>query len=647
MSQVELRSDTSSLVPEIGRFPSDLLQNPLAYNRQFPFLEQTQGFVDSFYAAQRPEFQTAVMYSFGNQVIRNPFLVSRVFDNLRIITFLGNDPRAAGLLPRLFNHLRGTVPPREVMLGWSPVQMQYLFDASYDHFPQVSEITRAIKPKLLAAPAHPDELVDLHYKLAWGMANSWQTLARIELYEQIENQQSALSPNIRIRHDLGDPAGLLEHRYEQINDAMEVVGKLLTVQGRLRGRQRIIGALTDTEAVQIWIDSLHLDQSDPIGQVLTGKVIPEIRYALEHREHIYAGKAITTVPIELANGLNLSVFSDEDLTPEVRANTVREIFRVVLGHALISRMGTLSEDVADLHLNGLHSGIFPFLTEGNLSFVIQKTNPNEASYGGLATILEYHRPQLTDQERQKIPEKVTELKAYIKGNLIRDIRQDGYLVIPTSPHLRKLGYKHLVFTPLGEDSTLVKITLSGENHTVVLGPDFQIQSSPDLQGFVSEDDKLWLELLLISHLKRVHCYTVDQLRDQLPTELRKTQGNELKFRIIRRRNEHLKQLPAGKRRTTDRARKLFENSRLRQRKYPGKSLDDINQDREATFEKGLWTFVRAVERDDFTVTPGPIRLVIQDAAEEIQSVVHLGVLSQAEVMRISLELLDDLVVSSV
>jgi hypothetical protein len=639
---------TNVLTPNLVReIPSDLLQrDPRSYAAEFPFLLPTLQQVDRLNRIPRPHARREVMGNFLKIVIKDPFLVSRLYDNLRIIGLLRQDPKVEAMIPEMFDRLGVMRPSREMLVSWSSPKIKYLFDASYDHFPTVASVMRGLRQPLFEAPVTPIETLGLFYKSAFAMVDSRVTLARVDLFDRIDAGRRSVSDALRAHiHDRARQP-LIDKQNAQIDDAMEVMTKLLILKGMLRGRNRF--SVSPDFSVDDWIADLRLNTEDPIGRSLSNKVIPEIREALAAGIVMEREKpALNTVPLELADGISLSVFSRSPRTVEEIKALMPAIYGLIAKRTASVVFSDLTPAVHELLYSGPKTGVYQLENNGDIDLTIQ---PTIDSYGRLSSILEYHRPNLTPEEMDKAKERVDEIRKYIKSpqHKLRGISSHGYQAIIADPQLRNRGFRYLTFHKekhMSENQNKpgikAKVTLFGQEFTLCLDDNLQIIPSDDIKKWVSEDDMVWTELIVLSHLKWVQCKSLRDLEQELPPELRK--HHKEKFRTIRNRTEHLKRMRPYFRRNSPRANELFMKSELAQEsEFVGLTLDDLNRIRNCTFENGLWTYVSPIEEDTM-VSSKPIPLAIKNAMEDVADIVDMGKISEEEIARIESDIISDLI----
>lgn len=266
------------------------------------------------------------------------------------------------------------------------------------------------------------------------------------------------------------------------------------------------------------------------------------------------------------------------------------------------------------------------------------TSMTEEESGGLSSILEYHRPSISLEKLSEITKKLTQLRQDIKTNFNRAIGKRGYRLVISDPILRNFGYKLITFKQAPYDKlTNVDLEIAGQDYKFILDEDYRIiVGEGDIKKFANMQDQSWLELLVLSHLKKLVCTDESQVVSELV-------GREKQLPVYRRqivdRIEHIRRMPPGWRYSTDAYLSCLRSG------LPVKRLDKINElkaeiGKGGTIETGLWTYVSPSEKED-TEEQMPIKVAFANAAEDLRKVIPLGEVSDEELARMEEDLLDE------
>jgi len=151
--------------------------------------------------------------------------------------------------------------------------------------------------------------------------------------------------------------------------------------------------------------------------------------------------------------------------------------------------------------------------------------------------------------------------------------------------------------------------------------------------FNTRQDQVWLELLVLSHLKKVMC--TEEKEEVLKEEM---VGGIKQYEIYKhqtiRRTDYLRQLPEGEHYSESAFLNCLKSN------LPVRNLHLINQRRvEAGFRPV--TYVVGVEKVD-EPNVKPVKVAYKNASADIRSVIPLGEYSNEELARVEEEILRDL-----
>lgn len=394
-----------------------------------------------------------------------------------------------------------------------------------------------------------------------------------------------------------------------------------------------------------WPENLMEDPEEPLRKYVEMYLTPKIMRSIwdnYYQEKLSSGmQRLTERRIELGDDLELDILSREGLTAEQKNTVVREVVDVLLG---LRPFDPTRHSTAGGGFDGMVevakyytavSGSFD--VENKVIFIISRHLPEE-DIGRLSSILEYSRPLITAEQRVNVENMISTLTEQIRTQFSRSIGKRGYTVLVSDPALREFGYKALTFIQKDEEGVGVRLDLGGQLFEFSLSEIYRVmEGEGDIKKFSTFQDKLWLELLTLSHLKKLICTDENQITAELF-------GKEKQYQFYRKQTidkvEHIRRLPIGWR---------FSNEaylRCLQSGLPIKRLDLINRLKAergegGTTETGLWTYVSPAEVVDLGVLP-PVKLAFATASEDIRRVLSLSEVSEEELARIWNDMLDDL-----
>lgn len=356
-------------------------------------------------------------------------------------------------------------------------------------------------------------------------------------------------------------------------------------------------------------------------------------------ESKYGMELLTRSPLQITPTLSLSVIAKDCNTPEHKAAVVREVYEtLVAGEAINpsrklsgSFKGSLDESWMDMGFSN------DFTSEGSIRLAVWRTTPEE-KVGRLASILEYHRPLLTTEQVQKIEGKLVEVREEIRTGFTKSVGKRGYTLVISDPILRTLDYKSITFKQQESGGTRVSIDIAGQNYNFNLDENYRVVvGEQDVKRFNNFQDQAWLELLTLSHLRKLMCTDESKIGAELV-------GGNKQLEIYRRQTidkiEHLRRLSPGWQYSSDAYLKCIKSG------LPVKRLDVINFQRAekghgGTIETGLWTYVSPAEKVDFS-TAAPVKIAFANATEDLRKIIPLGEVSDEELERMERDIMGEL-----
>jgi hypothetical protein len=312
-------------------------------------------------------------------------------------------------------------------------------------------------------------------------------------------------------------------------------------------------------------------------------------------------------------------------SPEQENEIIREIYEALLTGVVenpsrrnINSMEGLLEAVR------LRTGLWVrYDVDGNIIFSVCRKDSDD-QLGKLSSIIEYRRPVLTVEQSREVDIQVATLKQDIRTQFTRSVGKRGYELLVVDPALRDLGYESITFTQAPDSSIRVGMALGGNDYEFSLDSRYRIALGEDVKKFVSLQDQMWLELVTLSHLKKVMCTEEERISDELL-------GGERQYGLYKGqsvgRREHLRKLGPGCRYSHEAFLRCLGSH------LPVKNLHRINKDRGATVEDGLWTYVSPVDVVDAQLVK-PVKVAFATATDDIRAVIPLEQVSPEELARI-------------
>lgn len=394
-----------------------------------------------------------------------------------------------------------------------------------------------------------------------------------------------------------------------------------------------------------WPENIIYSTKEPLTVLVRETFIPKVyRTFWESYQRVAQEKGfkkLTNIPIQLTDDVELDIIAKAPLTIEQKQEIIREIHSAVLSKdpqvvsvsALQSFAGII--DVARAYT----SVVGPYDKAENVFFNVSRRLPEE-EIGRLSSIIEYHRPMFTVEQINVIENQISLLREDLQKGFTRSVGRRGYTLIVSDPSLKQLGYEEItVNQPLSSNKIGVKMMIDGETYTFNLDGDYRIILGQDLKQIKNSQDKAWLEVFILSHLRKLICTGNEE--EELKAEMI---GGARQYESYRKqtvsRVEHLRRQAPGRSYSTDAFNRCLK-SRL-----PVRNLYLINQMRTqigkgGTKETGIWTYVSG---SDYVDSPeaNPVKIAFKNASEDIRKVINLGAVSEEEIARLEDEIFREL-----
>ncbi len=388
-----------------------------------------------------------------------------------------------------------------------------------------------------------------------------------------------------------------------------------------------------------WPENLLKDPNEPLLALIRNSFGSRL-YKKIWQEYLYIApgegyEKVTARPVQITEDLELDILAIGYESPEQKNNLVREVSQTLITGQQ-SQFGVVpdfrAEGAID-YVRNLSPLVMNYDQEQNIRFFLSQIISKDV-IGKLSSIIEYYRPPISTENVRLIEEQTSLLKENLRFEFSRPIGRRGYELLVNDPALRALGYESITFRQSGAD---IKVSLEIDNQTFefTLDSDYRIKLGDDVKRFLSPQDKAWLELLTLSHLKKLMCTGEDSLSDEMV-------GGEKQYKHYERekigRVEHLRRQTPGRNFTSDAYIKCLKSD------LPIKQLDLINKMRAerglgGTRETGIWTYISGVERDIDTGQAKPVKMAFATATDDLRKVIPLGLISPEEQARIEKEIL--------
>lgn len=348
---------------------------------------------------------------------------------------------------------------------------------------------------------------------------------------------------------------------------------------------------------------------------------------------------VTDQPIQLGSNLDLDIIAKGPLTVEQKQELVREIRSAVVStdpHLVSLRARQSFAGVLDIAKTNT-SVFVPFDRASSIWFNVS-LRLSEEELGRLSSILEYHRPMFTVEQVNMIENQINHLREDLQKGFTRSVGRRGYTLIVADPFLRRLGYEGMTFNQTSANKIHVRMKLSGEEYGFDLNEDYRIILGHDLKQIKNAQDKAWLEVLVLSHLKKLICTSNEE--GELKAEMVGGARQYERYRKQAGRAEHLRRQRPGWNYSADAFNRcLRSNLPIKNLFLINRMRSEINQG--GTKETGIWTYVSGSEYVD-TPDAKPIKVAFSKASEDIRKAINLGQVSEEELSRIENEILGEL-----
>lgn len=355
-------------------------------------------------------------------------------------------------------------------------------------------------------------------------------------------------------------------------------------------------------------------------------------------------RRVTAKPFELGGNFELDILAKNIDSAEQAAALLREVHQTLLTGDCPNPLRNLATSFAGI-LEAAE--LFPAIivgaydTESKIKLAIFRKEVWK-NVGKLASVIEYHRPVISTEEVGEIENQNSRLRENIKNEFTCSVGRRGYHILISDPALRQYGYQSIELK-VDSKTNVIHSTLEIDSvsYKYKIGPDFRIIPGEDIMEFQSHQDQAWLELLTLSHLKKVMC-TGPEEADIVPELV----GGQEQYVAFKKQmvhiNEHLRWYKNSKRKYSQEAFVNCLTSGLLI-----KNLHTINQMRAGigwggTAETGWWTYVKGAEFDIDTQAAKPVKVAYKTATDDIRQVIPLGEISQEEIARIEREILAEL-----
>lgn len=410
--------------------------------------------------------------------------------------------------------------------------------------------------------------------------------------------------------------------------------------------QRVEEVLERRRHVPSEYANLAIDPKDPLSLLVKEKINPfiaQLDLAKTGPQFIAKGyQRLLERSLELPQGLELQVYAKDATTPEQRTELVREVYSAFSTGKAVNPNRALVDNPHELvEYTQQYLGATGFFDQDKkIVFMLQRPLPIER-LGPLGGILAYHRPAITLEQMSYSNEQITNLRQNLNSHFTKSVGKRGYEVIFSDPILRQFGYESILFKQNSDSKSLeVSIAINGQTYEFGLDSGYRTLLRGDLRRFQSPQDQAWLELLTLSHLKKVVCIGEDE--EDLKQELL---NSERQYGLYRRqqvdRIEHLRRQAPGRNFTTEAFQRCLKSH------LPMRNLYEINRLRGGinlggTLATGIWTYVKGVEKDNDTQTAKPVKVAFKGASDDIRQVIPLEKISPEEANRIEQEILAEL-----
>lgn len=418
----------------------------------------------------------------------------------------------------------------------------------------------------------------------------------------------------------------------------------ITVGGLNEGK--VEEALERRRYIPPEFSTLAIDPKDPLCLLSKEKISPYVMFLhIAKNEADFAARGYQKLLdrcLELPQGVELQVFAKGALTPEQKAELIREVYLTFSTGKIQNPARVMAGKPEEIMAYAQQDlGLVGPFDRGKVIYILQRPLPTER-LGTLGGVLEYHRPAITLEQMALLKEQIKHLRQDLTSRFTKGVGRRGYLITFSDPVLRRFGYESLLFKQDPDNKTLkVAIRIKGQIYEFRLDFGYRVKLGGDhLKKFKNPLDQDWLEVLVLSHLKKLIC--TGEGEEELKQELL---GGERQLGLYRRqqvhRIEHLRKQIPGKNFTQEAFQKCLKSH------LPMKNLLEINRLRAGinwggTLKTGIWTYVSGIEKDIDTQTAKPIKVAFSGASDDLRTVIPLGEVSSEELSRIENEILGEL-----
>src|SRR3989344_2883040 len=663
--------------------PKDLFSDPARYDEQIPLWKRTVGFVKQ-YEKSKPKGREVLLEQLANSAVKDLSTLNPLFDNFALASQSRPDIDFEEITDGFIKHLEKSATRRSALSSWTPTRIEQLMKLGLEEEGRVQQTATKIKAVVFNAPDTIQESVDLHYNAAWAMVATIDPKVREELFSGLclEKDWFKETSFCALAFHFGSlETGEIYSKYSAARKALEYVGHLFNV---------LHGLSIKAESRRVKTKYLR-----------AGTAAPQLPTDLYNRMHKLSMEAMQKHPGEIQRQIDYFAAGNSDYTQpflytrleenEDLANAVRKAHEKET-----RRLGKLLEeptkddkpynDLLDIITTNISPLIFRVFTENE--FLRYKQNgfekltkipvqlPDSAVLSiaakGCQTVEQRNaiirevyesivqkkavNPSRTllislDQISEAIKVSQGFISAFDKEITIaiaihRPIPTEEFgrlsSILVSDPLLREMGYRMLTFRQEDKGGRLsTGLQLAGQQFEFSLDPNYGLILGKDFKKIVSPQDQAWLELLTLSHLKKVMCTDEDDIADDLV-------GGQKQLEIYRKqmihRAEHLRRQVPGRNFSTEAFSKCLKSH------LPMRNLLEINRLRAGinlggTLQTGIWTYVSGVEKDIDTQTAKPVKVAFKGASDDMRKVIPLGEISAEEVNRIEQEILAELEVA--
>lgn len=438
-------------------------------------------------------------------------------------------------------------------------------------------------------------------------------------------------------------------------EAVQTYNNPETIEDVLRGDPSSAGqkldAITEVEQSILdldWPANIIFNPNHPLRQLVNTHLGPEIFTSLWEilfSEDIKAGfEMLTSTSVELDGTLCLRVYARNVTSEEERNRIVRAVTNAIATGKSdfpgFSPAIPLDSIVRFANHQGGAGGSFN--QDKSIKFVVFHQGAKE-SIGALSSVIEYYRPILTAEQTRAAQEKGKELRQEIRGSMVRGIGKRGYQVFaePTLRHqfgIHSLSFRHI--SPQGDIEVEIALGENGDStssYNFQLDKSFRLVPGRDINRFLNLQDRAWLELITLSHLKSVLCtQEADIPHSLLGGKYQFEQGYQ---RQTYGRVGHLRQQGPNMGFSQEAFELHLQSSHFH---LGGRDLITINREKGNSKSSGMITYVKPVEEVDASNLP-PIRVSYQ-VLQDIESATGpLDQLSAEETNRQTNQILADVI----